>query len=159
MIAPETNQAIKQILIVEDSYDDVVLMKMALKQSGPSVTLHHVAEGLDCMTFLRKGGPWTDAPTPDLILLDLNMPRMNGVDVLKTIMEDCELCHLPVIVFSTSQNPDEVEEVYRLGCRSFIVKPINFDRLMQIVRTLVEYWFTVVALPTRLENRNRSHHS
>jgi CheY-like chemotaxis protein len=150
MIASDINHPVKQILIVEDSYDDVVLLQMAFKQVGLSVTLHHVVDGLDCMSFLRKNGSWTNAPTPDLILLDLNMPRMNGTEVLKAIMGDAELRHLPVIVFTTSPNPGEIDEMYRLGCKSFIVKPIDFERLMHITRTLVEYWFTLASLPRRL---------
>jgi CheY-like chemotaxis protein len=137
-----------QILLVDDNEDEVVLMRKAFKMAESPFTLNHVKDGLDCMTFLQKSGQWTGARTPDLILLDLNMPRMNGRQVLAAMMEDEKLRHLPIIVLSTSSNPEEIVQMYKLGCRSYITKPLDFARLQEIVRSLVHYWFTVVALPT-----------
>jgi two-component system, chemotaxis family, response regulator Rcp1 len=136
-----------RILVVDDNEDEIVLLRTAFKMSRLPFTLHHVKDGLDCMAFLHKDAPWTDVPTPDLILLDLNMPRMNGAQVMAAITEDAKLRELPMIVFSTSSTPDEIAQMYRLGCTSFIVKPVAFDRLMEVVRSLVNYWFTVAALP------------
>jgi chemotaxis family two-component system response regulator Rcp1 len=155
MIGQATSHGAGEILIVDDNHDDFVLMKMAFKRSRVPLNLRHVTDGLDCLTFLHKEEAWANVPTPDLILLDLNMPRMSGPDVLKAMMEDEELRHLPVIVFSTSTNPDEIGEMYRLGCRSFIVKPVDFERLIQIVDTLIDYWFTVVALPGEVSRRKK----
>jgi chemotaxis family two-component system response regulator Rcp1 len=155
MITQESSHSVRQILVVDDSRDDFVLLSLAFKRSRFPLTLHHVTDGLDCMTFLHKNGPWTDVPTPDLILVDLNMPRMNGAKVLTAIMDDDALRHLPVIVLSTSSAPDEIAEMYRLGCRTFIVKPVDFERFLEIVRTVVDYWFTVAALPREASNRKQ----
>jgi chemotaxis family two-component system response regulator Rcp1 len=139
-----------QILLVEDNKDDVELTRLAFKMSTLSFQIHHVKDGVDCMAFLRKEGEYVDVPTPDLILLDLNMPRMNGREVLTEMMADEILSYLPVVVLSTSSNDEEVLKTYKLGCSSYIVKPIDFDRFLEVVRSLSEYWFAVVMLPLKI---------
>ena len=139
-----------QILVVEDNSDDVELLRIGLERSELPFTLHHARDGVGCMTFLRNEGEYARAPTPDLIFLDLNMPRKNGREVLIEMIADDGLCHLPVIVLSTSLEDEEVLKMYKLGCRSYIVKPVDFDRFSEVVRSLVEYWFTVASLPPEI---------
>ena len=99
------------------------------------------------MAFLRKEGASRDAPTPDIILLDLNMPRMDGIEVLQEIGKDDRLRHLVVVVLTSSNADEDVLRSYKLRCSSYLVKPINFDAFAEMVRSLGEYWFTLVRLP------------
>ena len=143
--APNTRPAI--ILLVEDNDDEVFLTRRAFRDCAPLLNLQHVDNGASCMAFLRKQAPYEQAPTPDLILLDLNMPIMDGREVLKAIGADPALCHLPVVVLTTSAEQADVLATYRLGCNSYVAKPVNFDKFALLVRQLVEYWFTLASLP------------
>lgn len=136
-----------EVLLVEDNKDDVILTQQAFKQSRVSIHLHNVKNGLDCMNFLRKEGDYQDAPTPDLILLDLNLPIMDGREVLEAISKDEALSHLPVVILTTSEDEKDVYNMYQLRCSSYIVKPIDFTQFLRVVKELSEYWFTVVVLP------------
>ena len=136
-----------EVLLVEDNKHDVILTQQAFKQSRMAIHLHHVKNGLDCMSFLRKAGEYENAPTPDLILLDLNMPIMDGREVLEEISRDEALSHLPVVILTTSEDEKDVYKMYRLRCSSYIVKPIDFNQFLRVVKELGEYWFTVVVLP------------
>jgi chemotaxis family two-component system response regulator Rcp1 len=107
---------------------------------------------LESFGLLRKEGKYVDVPTPNLILLDLNMPRKNGCEVLTEMKADEILCYLRVIVLSTSSNDEEILKTYMLGCSSYIVKPVDVERFLVIVRSLAEYWFTVVMLPPEISN-------
>jgi two-component system, chemotaxis family, response regulator Rcp1 len=139
-----------QILLVEDNNNDVELTCLAFEMSGLPLSMHHVKDGVDCMAFLRKEGEYANVPTPDLVLLDLNMPRKNGREVLTEMMADESLRNLRVIVLSTSSNDEEILKMYKLGCSSYIVKPVDFERFLVVVRSLAEYWFTVVMLPPKM---------
>jgi CheY-like chemotaxis protein len=139
-----------QILLAEDNSNDVELTRLAFEMSKLPFRIHHVNDGVDCMAFLRKEGKYVDVLTPDLILLDLNMPRKNGREVLTAMMSDEILCYLRVVVLSTSSNYEEILKMYKLGCSSYIVKPVDFERFLAIVRSLAEYWFTVVMLPPKI---------
>ena len=110
-----------QVLLVEDNNNDVELTRLAFEMSNLAFRLHHVNDGVDCMAFLRKEGQYIDVPTPDLILLDLNMPRKNGREVLTAMMSDEILRYLRVVVLSTSSNDEEILKMYKLGCSSYIV--------------------------------------
>ena len=135
------------ILLVEDNEDDVLLMKLAFKRARLLINLSHVQDGEECMAFLRKQKRYADAPTPDLILLDLNMPRKDGREVLAEVSADESLRHLPVVILTTSSEEQEILKMYRLRASSYIVKPVDFDQFMRVIRSLHEYWFTVVVLP------------
>jgi two-component system, chemotaxis family, response regulator Rcp1 len=139
-----------QILLVEDSDNDVELTRLAFEMSKLPFRVHHVKDGVDCMAFLRKEGEYVNVPTPDLILLDLNMPRKNGREVLIEMMADKTISYLRVVVLSTSSNDEEILGMYKLGCSSYIVKPVDFERFLAVVRSLAEYWFTVVMLPPKV---------
>jgi CheY-like chemotaxis protein len=101
------------------------------------------------MAFLRKQGQYSDAPTPDLILLDLNMPRMGGREVLAEMATDDALNSIPVVVLTTSENEPEVQQSYALRCNSYIVKPVDFQKFQGVIASIADYWFSVVVLPTR----------
>jgi two-component system response regulator len=146
----QTSSRPAQILLVEDNNNDVELTRLAFEMSNLPFRVHHVKDGVDCMAFLRREGEYVDVPTPDLILLDLNMPRKNGREVLTEMMADEILSYLRVVVLSTSSNDEEILKMYKLGCSSYIVKPVDFAQFLVIVRSLAEYWFTVVMLPPQI---------
>ena len=138
-----------EILLVEDNEDDVVLTRRGFKQTRLAVNVHHVPNGKECMGFLRKEGLYAQVPTPDLILLDLNMPIMNGREVMAELVADETLKHLPVAILTTSNDEKDVLTMYRLRCSSYIVKPIDFDQFVRVVRAITDYWFNVVVLPSQ----------
>jgi two-component system, chemotaxis family, response regulator Rcp1 len=137
------------VLLVEDNENDVVLTRAAFKRAKLAVELFHVENGKLCLEFLRKSGPYQDAPTPDLILLDLNMPVLDGRGVLEALVADKALSHLPVVILTTSAEERDILAMYKLRCSSYIVKPIDFDQFVRVVRDFSEYWFTVVVLPAK----------
>jgi two-component system, chemotaxis family, response regulator Rcp1 len=147
MINPLTKTRAAEILLVEDNDNDVELTRIGFKKAKLLLNLHHAKDGVECMEFLRKQGAYAGAPRPDLILLDLNMPRMNGQEVLAEIVADEALCTLPVIVLTTSTDDEEILKMYKLRCSSFIAKPVDLDQFLRVVQSLADYWFTVVVLP------------
>ncbi len=136
-----------EILLVEDNENDVLLMQHGFRKSRLVVNLHHVRDGEECMEFLRKTGAYENAPTPDLILLDLNMPRMDGREVLAELVRDERLRHLPVVILTTSSEEREILDMYKLRCSSYIVKPVDFEQFLRVIQLVSDYWFTVVVLP------------
>jgi two-component system, chemotaxis family, response regulator Rcp1 len=148
MINKLTNTRPAELLLVEDNENDVELTRLGLEKSKLLLNLHHAKDGVECMEFLRKQGAYAGAPRPDLVLLDLNMPRMNGKEVLAEIVADETLCTLPVIVLTTSKDEEELLKMYKLRCSSYIVKPVDFKQLLRVVQSLADYWFTVVVLPS-----------
>jgi two-component system response regulator len=143
-----------EILLVEDNENDVILTRMGFKRAKLPVNLQHVKDGEECMAFLRKQEPYARAPTPDLILLDLNMPRMSGQEVLAAMANDENLRHIPTVILTTSSDEQEILETYKLRCSSYIVKPVNFDEFLRLIQVLVDYWLTVVVLPTGSPQRS-----
>jgi len=135
------------ILLVEDNDDEVFLTRRAFRDLGPQVTLHHVDDGAKCLAFLRKQPPYANAPTPDLILLDLNMPVMDGREALREIQADVALRHLPVVILTTSGEESDIQSMYHLGCNSYVTKPVNFDRFVAVTAQLLDYWLNLVRLP------------
>jgi CheY-like chemotaxis protein len=141
------------VLLVEDNEDDVYLTQRAFKAAKFVVNLHHVNNGKKCMAFLRKQPPYADVPTPDLILLDLNMPVMDGREVLAEIVKDEALRHLPVVVLTTSYEAEDVQKMYKLRCNSYITKPVDFEKFAEAVKKIEDYWLTVVVLPSQKGDR------
>jgi two-component system, chemotaxis family, response regulator Rcp1 len=137
-----------EILLVEDNENDVILTRLAFQRAKLAVQLRHVKDGEDCMAFLRKQGQYATAPTPDIILLDLNMPRMDGREVLAEISGDESLRHLPVVILTTSSAEREILKMYRLRCSSYIIKPLDFEQFVRVIRLFSDYWLTVVVLPS-----------
>ena len=136
-----------EILLVEDDDDDVRLTKKALENDRILNHVHRVEDGIEALEFLRKQGRFESSPRPDLILLDLNMPRMDGRAVLKEIKEDKDLCLIPVVVLTTSDNESDIAASYEYRANSYVTKPVDLDKFRQVVSTIKEYWFTVVKLP------------
>ena len=136
-----------EILLVEDNQGDVVLARESFKRVGMAINLHQVDNGEQCLAFLRKEGAYAKAPTPDLILLDLNMPGMDGREALAHIVADSVLKRLPVVVLTTAANEEDVRQVYELRCSSYIIKPLTFVEFQQAMKTFCEYWFNTVVLP------------
>lgn len=136
-------------LLVDDNEDDVFLTREAFESSNLKVDLHHVDNGEKCLQFLRKQGPYADVPTPDLILLDMHMPVMNGHEVLTEIVGDANLRHLPVVVLTTSYEAADIQKMYSLRCSSYITKPLDFDNFVKAIGQMTGYWLTVVVLPDK----------
>ena len=146
MIASEGRPA--EVLLVEDNDNDVYITRKGFDEAKLTLNLHHVSNGEECMEFLRKEGRFTNVPTPDLILLDLNMPVMDGREVLSEIVKDEQLRKLPVVVLTTSHGEQDILDMYNLRCSSYIVKPVDFSQFQRVIQQLSDYWFTVVVLPS-----------
>jgi len=138
-----------QILLVEDSPTDIELTQEALEEAKVANRLHVVRNGEDALAFLRREGEFTDAPSPDIILLDLNLPRMNGAEVLEAIRSDPDLTHLPVIVLTTSSADEDVLRSYQLHANSYVRKPLELQLFIDAVRAIEGYWLSIVRLPSR----------
>ncbi len=136
-----------EILLVEDNPGDVQLTQIALEDSKISVNLSVAADGVEAIAFLRKQENYTQVPTPDLILLDLNLPRKDGREVLAEIKADQILKRIPVVVLTTSGAEEDVLRAYNLCANCYIKKPVDFDQFVKIVHSIESFWFTVVKLP------------
>ncbi len=139
-----------EILLVEDNAGDVRLTREALKDAKVVNNLSVVGDGEEAMRFLRRQGPFQSAPRPDLILLDLNLPRKDGREVLEEIKSDPSLMVIPVVVLTTSKAEEDVVRSYRLHANCYIAKPVDFNRFMEVVRQLENFWLAVVRLPPEL---------
>jgi CheY-like chemotaxis protein len=135
------------ILLVEDNAGDARLTLEAFKDKKLRKALHHVENGVEALAFLRREGPYAAAPRPDLVLLDLNMPRMDGREVLAVIKQDEELKRIPVIILTTSNDDQDVLKAYNLHANCFITKPVRLERFLQVVQSIEEFWLAVVRLP------------
>lgn len=135
------------ILIAEDNPTDVMIMREALEGAKVRVELHAVSDGVAALEFLRRIGPNRAAPRPDLILLDLNMPRKNGHEVLAEVKMDLDLKKIPVVMLTTSQAEDDVAKAYAHNVNCYIRKPVDFENFVEVVRGIEQFWFTVVTLP------------
>ena len=136
-----------EILLIEDSPGDIRLTKEVLKDSRIANHLHVVNDGVEAMHFLMKTHGFEDMPTPDLILLDLNLPKKNGFEVLKEIKENDSLKIIPVVILTTSENEKDVLLSYQLHVNCFVSKPVEFDAFFDVIRTIEDFWFTIVKLP------------
>ena len=136
-----------EILLVEDSRGDVRLTQEALKEAKVANNLSVVDDGEKALRFVRKEGEYAEAPRPDLILLDLNLPRKDGREVLEEIKSDPELRAIPVVILTTSRAEEDVLRAYNLYANCYITKPIDFGQFMEVVRTIEQFWLTVVKLP------------
>ncbi len=136
-----------EILLVEDNPGDVRLTLEAFKEGKLINNLSVVGDGVEAMAFLRQEGKYTGKPLPDLILLDLNMPRMDGREVLAEIKKDTNLKHIPVVILTTSQAEQDILKSYDLHANCYITKPVDLDQFNAVVKSIQEFWFSVVKLP------------
>ena len=136
-----------EILLVEDNPGDVELTREALLDSKMHMNLSVVSDGVEALAFLRREGAYADVPRPDLILLDLNLPKKDGRAVLGEIKQDGVLRHIPVVVLTSSRAEQDIVKAYDLHANCYVTKPVDFDQFITIVRSIEQFWFTVVRLP------------
>jgi CheY-like chemotaxis protein len=137
-----------EILLVEDNPGDVRLTQEALKDNKVRNNLSIVEDGVEAMAFLRREGKYTVSPRPDLILLDLNLPKKDGRQVLAEIKADARLRRIPVVVLTTSKAEEDVLRAYDLNANCYITKPVDFDQFINVVRSIEDFWLAMVKLPT-----------
>jgi len=138
-----------EILLLEDEAADAYLVKIALKENNILARLHHVVDGREGLGFLQKQGDYSHVPRPDLILLDLNMPRMNGYEFLAIVKEDDRFKGIPIIVLSTSDVESDIIASYQLGAASYVTKAVGVEQFISAINKISDYWMTVVRLPRR----------
>lgn len=136
-----------QVLLVEDNHGDVLLTRRAFKESKIANELTVAASGEQALSILRKEGEYATSATPDLILLDLNLPQISGQDVLKSIKEDDSLRHIPVVILSSSKADQDVVKSYNLHANGYVIKPISLEKFNDVIKKLEAFWFTLVVLP------------
>jgi chemotaxis family two-component system response regulator Rcp1 len=138
-----------QVLLVEDSPGDVRLTREAFREANGSVQLHVAEDGVEAMAFLRREGEHADAPRPDFILLDLNLPRMDGREVLAHIKADDSLRTIPTVILTTSDADADILKSYELNANAYLTKPVTLEAFEKLVKSINDFWLTVVKLPQR----------
>ena len=141
-----------QILLVEDSPDDVELTMEGLEEGKILHDLHVAVDGVQALEFLQHQGEYVNAPEPDIILLDLNLPKKDGREVLQVIKSDPKLMHIPVVVLTTSQADEDIIRSYNLHANCYITKPVDLEQFFNVIKALEEFWLTVVRLPAGMQN-------
>jgi CheY-like chemotaxis protein len=136
-----------EVLLVEDSAGDVRLTREALKDAKVHISLNVASDGIEAMAFLERQGAYANAPRPDLILLDLNLPKKDGREVLKEIKESAALKSIPVVILTTSSSSEDVLNSYRLHANCYITKPVALDGFLTVVQSIDNFWLSVVKLP------------
>ncbi|UCE17892.1 MAG: response regulator [Gemmatimonadota bacterium] len=136
-----------EILLVEDNPGDVRLTLEALKENKVSNNLHVASDGVEAMRFLGRDGEYSNSPRPDLILLDLNLPKKDGREVLAEIKEDTHLRRIPVVVLTTSQAEEDIAKAYDLYANCYVTKPVDLEKFITVVKSIEDFWVTIVKLP------------
>jgi chemotaxis family two-component system response regulator Rcp1 len=140
-----------EVLLVEDNPADVRLTREALAEGKVRNNLHVAGDGVAALEFLRREGPHADAPHPDLILLDLNLPRKNGREILAEIKEDDALRRIPVVVLTTSEDEEDILRSYQLHANCYVTKPVGLEQFLAVVRQIDSFWLEVVKLPVAVK--------
>ena len=135
------------VLLVEDSPGDVRLTREAFREANPAVCLHVASDGIEAMAFLRREGAYVEAPRPDFILLDLNLPKMDGREVLALIKEDHSLRTIPTVILTTSEADADILQSYELNANAYLRKPVTLEAFEALVRSINDFWLTKVVLP------------
>ena len=143
------------ILMIDDDEEDFILVNEALKSKGLKVDLYWAEDGDEAMNFLFHRGEYANAPTPNLILLDLNMPGKNGFEVLRDLKAHAGLRKIPVVILTSSRDERSVSRGYNIGASSFMLKPLTFDEMANAMQSLCEYWFALVELPKAIAEPGR----
>ena len=149
MSHPEPAQRVIDVLLVEDDAGDALMIREAFLHHDIRHTLHHVVDGVEAMRFLRNEGEYDDRPRPDLILLDLNLPRMDGRQVLREVKGDPVLRAIPIVVLTTSDADEDILRSYELHANAYVTKPVDFDHFVEAVRQTDDFFLNVVKLPRR----------
>ena len=136
-----------EVLLAEDNPGDVKLTEKALEQGNVLNNLHVVNDGVEAMAYLKQEGEYADKPRPDLILLDLNMPRKSGDEVLEEIKEDPDLRRIPVVILTSSAAEEDIIKSYDLHANAYLTKPVDFDGFMELVEHIEDFWLTIVKMP------------
>jgi chemotaxis family two-component system response regulator Rcp1 len=142
-----------EVLLVEDSPGDVRLTREAFSDVNSSIHLHVVADGLEAMAFLRREGVYAQAPRPSIILLDLNLPKMDGREVLAHIKEDAALKTIPIVILTTSDSEVDIAKSYELQANCYLSKPVQLDAFEALVKSINDFWLTRVKLPLQRQGR------
>ncbi len=137
------------ILIVEDNKGDARLIKEIFNESKLYNSLYFVSDGVEAMDFLRKSGKYANMPLPDLIILDLNLPKKDGREVLMEIKQDENLKHIPIVIMTISQADEDIIKSYNLHANCYVTKPIDLTQFMKVVKSIENFWFTIVKLPPK----------
>ena len=137
------------ILLAEDNPADVRLAQEALKESKIHSNLHVVMDGMEAMAFLRHEGKYADAPHPDILLLDLNLPKKDGREVLAEMKSDDNLKRIPVVIVTSSQAEEDIVKTYDLHANCYVTKPVDLDQFVKVVRSIEDFWLTIVKLPPK----------
>lgn len=137
-----------EILLIEDSKADIRLLEEVFRDTAGSDRLHVAGDGEDALDFLYRRGRFTDAPRPDMVLLDLNLPKIDGRTVLQTIKSDPDLKTIPVVVLSTSKNEEDISMVYSRHANAYVLKPINFRKFEEVVRNILRFWIETAVYPS-----------
>jgi len=141
--------AVVEILLVEDNPGDIRLAKEALSESKLKNNLNVVMDGVEAIQYLKQEGKYADAVVPDIILLDLNLPRKNGVEVLQEIKSDDNLKYIPVVILTSSKADEDIFKTYNLHANCFITKPVDMFQFIHVVKSIEDFWFTIVKLPPK----------
>ena len=147
------NKRLLNIMVAENDEDDRALVKFAFAECKLPNSVHFVEDGEQLLDYLNRHGPYenpVNSIRPDLILLDLDMPKINGHEALKEIKGDPKLRSIPVVIFTTSKATQDINSTYNMGANSFIIKPVTYDGLIQVMNALAEYWFEISELPVVL---------
>ena len=142
----------KEVLLVEDSPGDVRLTQEAFRDANRSIRLHVAVDGVDAMAFLKREGAHAYAPRPDIILLDLNLPKMDGREVLAQIKADCGLKTIPTVILTTSEAETDIVKSYQLQANCYLTKPVQFDEFASLVKIINDFWLTKVKLPQQTQS-------
>jgi CheY-like chemotaxis protein len=149
MTAPADGKSPIEVLLVEDDPGDVLMTQEAFEEHKLRNRLTVVSDGAEALAYLRREGRYAEAVTPDLILLDLNLPRRDGREVLAEIKKDDDLCRIPVVVLTTSAADEDILRSYQLHANAYVTKPVDFERFISVVRQIDEFFVSVVKLPPR----------
>lgn len=136
-----------EILLVEDNNGDILLIQEALEEGKLNSNLSVTKNGMEAIEFLNRRGPYKDAPTPDLILLDMNLPKKNGKEVLAEIKSDENLKIIPVVILTSSQAEQDILMSYKLNANCYITKPVDFEKFITVINSIENFWFSIVKLP------------
>jgi CheY-like chemotaxis protein len=147
--APQETVAPIEVLLVEDDPGDILMTREAFEEHKVHNRLTVVSDGVEALAYLRREGSYAEAVRPDLVLLDLNLPRRDGREVLAEIKKDEDLHHIPVVVLTTSQADEDILCSYQLHANAYVTKPVDFDRFISVVRQIDDFFVTVVKLPPR----------